>query len=328
MSDFAELLKDKNVLMIPVYSARSYKTGKYNLTADGNVSKYLMKITKSNAEKITIFYPDNSINLDKVKKILEENTKQKAVWVPVKYGKNAQETRNMGEQFLSYIDEKYDIVISEINTLAEIIANGGNDFCNKNNFIYWVGTHNIDGTRWDEPGHEQLNKKIAKEVMTACLLPAQVNFLGGKAFKDDYVYEPKYFDKNIIFFPFRLSDNSYKLKLFLNAIRYLYEDEKINNFVVLYTDPNDSGLLDYIDENIFIKVPANKFVYLSILKGKPIVPFLDDVEKNSHSNIFEFLYYDCKVIMYENENIFFKKAIKIKNDEELKIKLKELLVEN
>lgn len=324
MSNFAEMLKGKDVLMIPVYSARSYETGEYNLTADGNVSKYLMKIIKSNAEKITIFYPDNSINLDKVQNFLKENTKQKVKWVSVKYGKNAQETRNMGRQFFDYIDKKYDIIISEINTLAEIVANGGDCFCNKNNFIYWVGTHNIDGTRWDTAGHEQLNKRIAQEVQTACLLPAQVPFLGGKAFEDEYIYESKYFDKKIIFFPFRLTDTSYKLDLFMETIYNLRE----NNFVVLYTDPNDSGLLNDADKDIFIKVPANKFVYLSILKGKPIIPFLDDLEKNSHSNIFEFMYYNCKVIMYENKNINFETAIKIKNDKEFSIKLQELLAQN
>lgn len=321
-------LKDKKVLMIPVYSTRSYETGEYNLLADGNVSKYLMKIIGSNAQEIDIFYPNNSVNLDKIKEIVKNNTNQKVNWVPVKYGINAHETRNMGKQFFGYINKKYDIIITEINTLAEIIAEGqGNEFCNKNNLIYWVGSYNTDCTRWDTIGHEQLNKKIAKEIKTACLLPAQVSFLGGKAFEDECIYNPKYFDKKYIFFPFRLSDSSYKLDLLLKVIDKL-KNEKINNFVVLYTDPNDSGLLNKSDETIFIKVPANKFVYLSILKGKPIIPFLDDVEKNYHSNIFEFMYYDCKVIMYDNENSNFVKAIKIKNDEEFYIKLKELLIKN
>ena len=38
-----DLLKDKKVLLIPVYSARSYDDGVYDLAVDGNMSKYLIK---------------------------------------------------------------------------------------------------------------------------------------------------------------------------------------------------------------------------------------------------------------------------------------------
>jgi hypothetical protein len=88
--------------------------------------------------------------------------------------------------------------------------------------------------------------------------------------------------------------------LFEKTIDKLIKDG-IDNFVVLYTDPNDSHLLDEKNSDIYIKVSSNKFVYQAILKGQPIVPYFDDTTKNYHSNIFEFNYYGCDVITNEKE---------------------------
>ena len=319
-----EIIKDKNVLMIPVYSSRSYESGIYNMMSDGNVSKYLMKILKSEAKEIDIFYPKHSKNIKYVEEITNKHAKCKVNWIPKKYGENAHETRNMGQTFYDYImgtGKQYDFIISEINTLAQIIITKENNILNKNNFIYWVGTHNIDGTLWCD-GDYSLNKNIAQEITTACLLKGQPDLYGGKSFYDEYVYDPQYFDKKIIFFPFRLSDKSYHAEEFKQIIKELKE-EGYDNFVILFTDINDSHLFDKELINGFVKVPSNKFVYQAILKGKPIIPFLDDIKNNSHSNIYEFLYYGCDIIMLKNN--MFGNITQIENVKELKDELKKRL---
>ena len=319
-----EIIKNKKVLMIPVYSARSYEVeGLYDMMVDGNASKYLMKILKSEAKEIDILYPRKSCHIYEVENIINEFAKCEVNCIPFDYGKNAHETRNMGQRFYDYImgkQKQYDLIISEVNTLAKLAITSNNKLCNKNNFLYWAGTHNIDGTLWCD-GDYSLSKEIAQEISTACLLPGQPELFGGKSFYDEYIYDPYYFDKKIIFFPFRLTDKSYHAEEFLEVIHEL-QFEGINNFVVLYTDVNDSHLFDIEQRNGFIKVPKNRFVYQAILKGKPIIPFLDNLNKNSHSNIFEFLYYGCDIISLGDNQI----SSTIINDiSELKETLKEKL---
>lgn len=298
-----ELIKNKSVLMIPVYSTRSYKTGVYDLLADGNVSKFAMKILKSDAKKIDILYPNVSTGIDEIKQIIQKY-KKNVKWIPYTYGLNAHETRNMGTVFFDYITnylkQQYDYIISEIDTLAEITVTSQNQFCNSDNFIYWAGSWNAYGTPWYDVEHSDTNIRIANKIITACLLPGQVDLYGGKSFYDVCEYDPKYFEKQIIFFPFRLSDKSYCAEYFREKIKLLLSDG-YNNFVVLYTDVNDCGIFD--NEEQFYKVPSNKFVYQAILKGKPIIPYFDDVSKNYHSNIFEFNFYGCDIIT-DKENFY------------------------
>lgn len=316
------LIKNKKILMIPVYSTRSYDNGVYDILSDGNTSKFLMKIFKSNAKEIDIFYPKNSKNVNYIEDLTNKYAKCRVTWLARDYGKNAHETRNMGQRFYDYIMEsgkQYDFIISEIDMLAFLIAKEDNYLCNK--FIYWAGSYNADGTPWYEEGHNNINQFIASKITTACLLEGQVNLYKGKSFFDECVYRPQYFDKKIIFFPFRLSDNCYHAKEFCSIINDLKKE--YDNFIVLYTDVNDSHLFDKEDNNIFIKVPSNKFVYQAILKGRPIIPYLDDITKNYHSNIFEFTYYKCDVIMLKNDNDMFQSVTQIKTINDLSNILKE-----
>ena len=320
-----KIIKNKNVLMIPVYSTRSYESGVYDMMSDGNTSKFLMKILKSEAKEIDIFYPKNSKNIECIKELTNKYAKCRVTWSAREYGKNAHETRNMGQKFYNYImgsGKQYDYIISEIDTLAEITVASHSRFCNPDNFIYWAGSWNANGTRWDDEEQCNINRMIAKNITTACLLEGQVDLYKGKSFFDNCIYDPKYFDKQVIFFPFRLSDKSYHAEEFKNIIHEL-KNEGYDNFVVLFTDVNDSHIFDKELINGFIKIPYNKFVYLAILKGKPIIPYLDDITKNYHSNIYEFLYYNCDIIMLKNN--MFGSTTQIENIKELKSELKKRL---
>lgn len=332
------IMENKNILMIPVYSARSYDDSKYDLMVDGNISKYLMKIFKSNANTIDIFYPDNSINFENVKRYCKMYKKCEVNWLPVKYGKNALETRNMGDIFLEYImqiPKKYDLIIFEINTLPRILIadkERKHIFFQKytfDNLLYWMGTHNENGTLWNASNNnDTMNSIIPQYISTACLLFEQVGFYKRKCFYDYYEYDPSYFDKKVIFIPFRLSDKSYDIEYIISILEKI---KQYKEFTVLYTDPNDSHLFDNLDANIYIKIPKQKDVYCSILKGKPIIIYLDDLSVNSHSNIFDFLYYGCELIMYKKKSDLFTYDIDnadvtfIENKEELQKILEEKL---
>lgn len=304
-----EIMKNNNVLLIPVYSTRSYKTGIYDLAADGNVTKFLMKIVNSNAKSIDMFYPRKQNNLSFITNFFKKWKINNINLIPFDYGENAHETRNMGKIFLKEIERKfkdegkiYDVIISEVDTLAQLCLQKQYIYFNDINFVYWAGSWNADGTFWNCKGHEELNKRIAEKIITPCLLPGQPNIYKGNSFYDICAYDASLFDKATIFFPFRLSDMSYKARFFAEMINVISEDR--NDFVVLYTDPNDSQLFEqYRNEkgDIFKKVPCDKYVYLSILKGKPIIPYFDNPDINYHTNIFEFLYYECDIIIFENE---------------------------
>lgn len=327
-----EIMKNNNVLLIPVYSTRSYKTGIYDLAADGNVTKFLMKIVSSKAKSIDMFYPRKQNNLSFIVNFLEKWKINNVNLIPFDYGENAHETRNMGKIFFEEIkrifEDKgkiYDVIISEVDTLAQLCLQKQYIYFNDVNFAYWAGSWNADGTFWNCEGHEELNKKIAEKIVTPCLLEGQQDLYKGRSFYDVCAYNPLLFEKATIFFPFRLSDKSYKAHFFAETINAISEYR--NDFVVLYTDPNDSQIFEqYRSEkgDVFKKVPCDKYVYLSILKGKPIVPYFDNPDINYHTNIFELIYYNCDIITFENnlcksyENAGYKNITYISELEEFK----------
>lgn len=301
------IMNNKDVLFVPVYSARSYKTGAYDLAVDGNMSRVLMKVLKSQANHIDIFVPDNCENIRLIEDILLRNKKDSSVYLlPVKYGKNAHETRNMANQFYGYINHqiarrRYDLIIVEIDSLMYALSRGYLKLPVENKkleIIYWTNIWLPGGEMWNKADPDYIIT-IAEKYKTACIIKEQVDLYKGKSFYDEYVYYPEYFEKKTIFFPFRLSDKDYHAAEFADAIKMLLE-EGVNNFEVLFTDPNDSGYFDGFDEGIFIKVPPTKAVYNAILKGKPVIPYFSDINQNSHSNIFDFLYYGCDIITFEN----------------------------
>ena len=107
-----------------------------------------------------------------------------------------------------------------------------------------------------------------------------------------------------------MTDESYHVKEFVEIINNIRMCG-FNNFRVLFTDPNNSGLIE--EDEVFKKVSCDKDLYISILKGKPIIPYFEDSNNVVHISIYEFMFYECEVIMFENENINFETANFIKN---------------
>lgn len=314
-------IKGKSVLFIPIYSTRSYKTGLYDLSADGNMARIISMILSGKPAKATILVPSirhisggiNSVhNLKNQFEFYKSRTEVdfKACYA---YGGNALSTRRNGvafDNFLYYnLNDDFDYIIAEPNTLLMI---GNFEKFSKAKIIYWcVASVTSEGTPWFTTEFADMDKIIVKKHRTECVLQTQVDALQGLSYLDsEGFYDASQFDYDTVFFPFRLTDKNYHAE----EVRCIIESMKCDkHFKVLFTDPNASGLWD--ENKIFVKVPSQKEVYLQMLKSKPIVPYLEDVNTLTHINIHEMLYYGCRIIMFENEtykgkeNVYFIKDI-------------------
>lgn len=311
--NIAEIVDGKYVLFVPIYSARSYETGIYNLALDGNMARITSKLITSNFDHAVVLIPENHSGLETIILQLSKAGKMNDVTFLECdcYGENAYETRMNGDKFIDFINGSYDLIeyasysgelvmVIEPNTLAYNIDKV--KFYNMKNVdtVYWcVASVTSKGTPWFVNKFADMDKQIAKNIPTECVLQSQVEALRGKAYLDgDGFYDTSAFDYKTIFFPFRLSDIGYHAKEFKYAIESLSQDCK-NKIKVLYTDVNDSGIFN--DDEVFTKVPGQKEVYIGILKGKPIIPYLDDSDIITHINIHEMMYYGCDMIMFDND---------------------------
>lgn len=305
-----QLCKDKKIAFIPIYSMRDYKTGEYNLFADGNMSRIISKLYSTDFVSATIFIPNiNDKEFEKLIKKVEYIVGCKSMkFVRTDfYGANAKETRDslLGDVSFSFdkLFDSFDIIISEPNMLTYQMANS--KLVDK--LIYWcVASKTSQVCPWFVKDYEKIDKAIAKKCLTAVLVKNQVKYLKGKSFVDKNFYDPEIDFYHTIFFPFRLSDESYYAREVEAALRRVNKATNLK-FKVLFTDPNSSGI--FKEDNLFKKVSSDKDTYLSILKSKPLIIYLEDSDNMLHISIFEFLYYKCNIIMWKQSQFKKKKNI-------------------
>lgn len=292
--ELKDFVNEKAVLMIPIFSMRSYETGIYNLSADGNMARILSFLLNANYKFATVLIPDKCSGIEEIKTILKKNNANPVYFHCTNaYGENAKQTREDVKSFLNVLmneidPDPYDIIITEPNMLSWELA-----LYFPKKTIYWcVASVTDQGTPWFVKKYETIDRNIASLVPTCCAVQAQVNALKGKSFVGEF-YDPTKFDFKVIFFPFRLTDENYKAKEFYEFVSKLYDSGK-RNFKVLYTDLNESGIFSEVDP--FEKVSSKKTNYISILKGKPIIPYFDNSEVLLHISYKEFEYYGCKIV--------------------------------
>lgn len=329
MSYLDDRIKDSKVLFIPVYSMREYTTGKYKLLNDGNMNRVISKVFSAKPKKATILIPEvsNIADFEELKKFISNcGLSQIISFVECNgYKENANATRKTVNEFLSIYKElktkiSFDLIVSEPNFLTSVMSLSDEYH---EEIIYWcVASKTSTYSPWFVEEFAALDKVIAEKVKTAVLTKTQVEYLQGKSFVDSNFYCPELFDYKTIFFPFRLSDKSYHAEEFKNAINELLS-EGVSGFKVLFTDPNESNIFE--ENGVFKKVSSDKDVYLSILKSKPIIPYFEDSNNVLHISIFEFMYYGCDVIMFENDNIKYEKSIILDDLKNLKNILKKYL---
>ena len=319
-----EKLKNKNVLFIPVFSMRDYKTGKYKLNCDGNMARILSIVYSSQLNNCIITIPmKEKLDLDDFKQLLVK-LKDKMIENKITfyyddgYGVNAKETRS--SKNFSYIKKKdvydsFDYIVSEPQQVTnELIKRFNND-----KLIYWcVASETINYSPWFTREYKEIDKEIASKILTVCATSSQVKYLKGKSVKGEF-YLSEFSNIKIIFFPFRISDESYKWELFVSMVNNLIE-EGVKNFRVLYTDPNNSSG-DLSD--VFVKVQNDFPVYIAILKGQPIIPYFENANEVKHISIEEMAMYNCNIICYNTKEIKCDNITMVKNNKEFYEELKK-----
>lgn len=109
-------------------------------------------------------------------------------------------------------------------------------------------------------------------------------------------YEAK--GKQIIYFPFRLSDSGYRFREIVDCLEQI---DALYPVVVLYTDPNDTAK-DMIpgDVNLeFVKVPSNRDAYYTCISDKRcIIPYFEDIDNIMHASWQEMQYYESSIVTF------------------------------
>lgn len=320
-----EELKQKEVLFIPVFSMRSYETGKYKLNCDGNMARVLSMIYNSGVKcaYITIPMPKNLDETDFAN--LKLKLKNKGMDKYVKflsnsgYGENAKATRHSKNILKSIRPADYDVIVTEPQMVTYDLIH--KHYLGK--LIYWcVASQTISYSPWFTEEFRFIDKEIAANIPTACATDTQVQYLEGLSYKDEF-YNSEFSDMKIIFFPFRLSDPSYKFDTLKEMVKKL-KSEGIKNFQVIVTDPNQSG--DFSNTPEILLVPSNAALYISILKGKPIIPYFENANEIKHISIEEMAMYKCEIVCYDNNEIPKGDNVHtVINDREFYLKLKSLL---
>lgn len=290
-----ELTYQKEVLFIPIFSMRSYVTGIYKLENDGNMARIMSKLIELNYKHATVFIPKLHTDITQFENKLKEYKKNVTFVESNGYQENAAATRSEYEEFMNEIftkDKKYDIIISEPNILTYKLVEMQKE--KQFELIYWcVASITTEGMPWFVSDFSAIDTVIAQKVITACATISQVKALKGKSYVEEF-YLPGFFDLNIIFFPFRLTDRNYKAIEFKKRIEEMYGNKNLKDFIVLYTDMNDSGIFE--DKKPFKKIPSDKELYLAILKSKPIIPYFENEEMLLHISYVEFKYYGCNIV--------------------------------
>lgn len=311
------LIKDKHVLFIPIVSMRSYETNFYNVFADGNINRVLYKIKKSNCQA-TVTLPKNST----INSIQDLNAFCSRLNLNINfefidfYGVNAKETRtNEAIPNLPYDD--FDYIVVEPNYLCLNLLRTRPELSRK--IIFWnlvSTTINKDVPFVKE--YDKINFEICEKCITFYATKSQLEFYE-RGYVDSDLFDVME-EKKTIFLPFRLSDPGYHIPEIKIALENL---SKKYNFTVLYTDVNDSGILT--DSTLYKRVSSDRDVYNTILKSKPIIPMLEDIDEIMHMSIFEFKHFDCKLVMFKQHILKLDNVLYIKNIDELEGALEKWL---
>lgn len=293
------------VLWVPIFSMRSYETGKYAILKDGNFQLTLARALASDFERITLCIPSEVSDLVEFQDRLKQLDAQHIELLQCRYGANAVETREMfwrENPALTTGLSGYDVVISDITSYPGELP-----------VIY-----NFNITKLPELDRPYIDKffdqdlaSMKQSLFTTVLNPRQ----------RDYILEiwPELLDKvivhtkcaheallpqiagfghpgdpQLIFWPFRISDKAYRWSEFL--VWFEATGLAADGYHVLITDPNDTAK----DLPSFVtRQKLSKDEYYEMLCEQPIVVMLDDIDTVLHPGTVEFLHYGCPVIAFD-----------------------------
>lgn len=328
---FKHYINDRNILYIPIISCINRDTNEYNLAADGNVNRFITTFSLCDTYKsLTIILPlkhidgseefINKFKNDKIHIIYSSN-----------FGIHAGEQRNNDEIvnniFLDILGIDFDICIFESQKLGLRLMDYHK--IDDKEFIFWNPVSKTKNkSRIFLEGYDTINNIIYDKVNYMIVAsPDQVSYYSKISVNfDKLIYLDKLIDRDlkifdykidelilnvlkefnnvkIYYLPFRLSDEGYKLD---KVLEYLKNEKE--NYIVLYTDPNNSHIIDKFDDDIrkyFIKVSSDRNTYYTILDYVDCtILYFEDLEFINHAAIHEFMNSKtkAKVIVYNQNN--------------------------
>lgn len=287
-----------NVLFCPIFSMRSYKTGKYSILKDGNFQLTMSRVLASDFDTIMVTVPNDASDFQETLERFKAN--KNVYFVKAKYGENAAQTRTTFWEQNEHFETMFvDVLITDITGYPGKIP-----------VIY-----NFNITKLPELNRPYIDEvfdkdldSIQQSLFTTVLNPRQREYilecrpdLANKV----QVYlkcanetllptgeTPLYMlDSMTIFWPFRISDKAYKWVEFIQA----FEEQNLqeHGWQIMITDPNQSS--QNLPKYVTVLEPT-KEQYYRILEGRPIVVMLDEIDTVLHPGTIELMYYGCKVI--------------------------------
>lgn len=278
-------------LRIPIYSMRSYKTGVYDVSKDGNFQVHLH--TMNQDDYIVIPKASKGIEIFVEKGLVLPNRIIRA-----NYGVNAYDSRKnfwkMNQDF--QIPGGVNKIITNISGCPwdvpvvyylEITSHPliqrpyideflPRDVSSVNQSDHTLVFNDWQKTRLVHSGANEnkifVSQRVLNPDVISRLLPKEVRSHPVK--------------KNDIFFPFRISDPCYKFEKVLELAKLMGER-------VVVTDPNESfkeGIGDILQYH------PTKEEYYSILMDKPTILYLENPEFCFHPGLAELIYFGCKII--------------------------------
>ena len=325
-----EIIKDKNVLYIPIYSCFDYQTQKLNFKADGNINRFLSTFHHCNTYKsLSLLCPVggndfewflNTIhNFDILKSI-------SLIYSPY-IVKSAKIERSLDFANKVFYDEtnydKYDIIIVESQHLfMKFFVNGYKD-----KLVYWCPVCATNNKTRDflEP-YKELDRFIFSEakwtivasndqveyyktitgkdpIQIEQLIDRQLSCFNYKVQNDIINEFAKFNNYHKIFLPFRLTDRGYQMQ---EIFDYLYNERRGNKPIkVFYSNPNNCDIYQFAKNNAykklfidttFIKVSKDRDTYYTIIDYcKVIIPYFEDTEFICHAAVDELKFANCVV---------------------------------
>lgn len=347
IADFnRKYISNRDILYVPIISSINRSTNKYQLDCDGNVARFVTFFGKNMTFRhLTIWLPSNndgkfSILEGFIKRVGKEKVTLKFV---DDFGKHAGEQRNTSQiiyKMYDHLKEEMsvrDVLFLESQGLIEHILRYDYTY---DKLVYWCPVHKISNEKTRDflegYSNDLLFMKCDATIVCSPTQKEQVSSIVGE---DKVLYYPEMIDLDmgifdgkynaqnsvetfklerdlrvyatpyngyIYYLPYRISDMGYKID---RVVDFINNDDS-KEVHVMYTDPNNSHLLD---ANIYRFNPtvhlhhisSDRWIHLTMLKQpNVIVPYFEDLDFINHAMLWEMLNNHrslCKVVVTEEQ---------------------------
>lgn len=276
---------------VPIFSMRSYETGKYAVLKDGNFQLHLNRARPGDI----IAVPRNASDIDECAELFPEFE-----FVPLWYKENAYETRkHFWEENIFVVESLIDYYNCD-GLITDITGYSGrkdvwfNFNVTKDPEVprYYIDEFiDIDVVSVNRSEHTTVLNECQKDVLVAHGADADKIIVSQRVIRPSVIerYSEGLATIHVdgIFHPFRISDPCYRFE-------QVVECAIASGQAIYITDPNESFDRSRYPEEALIRVfKPSKKEYYQILKGRPFIQYFEDPEKVFHPGLAEFIYFNA-----------------------------------